>query len=225
MENFPRISSVGQQGKIMTEILKIFAWPLAVLCAIVFVCIFFRAQWQALLNRTTSVGKDGLKASAPTGQSVQKIEKPGDQQDLVEKLFSPVLRQRENLIRKELKESGPKEDSETIKVLIKYLAANIIALNCEFVYRNIFGSQIFLLKQANENRGTGLHVTFVTQHFQHVQKMFAPSFDQWTVDTYTHFLLNSQLLFRDADYFKLTDQGVAFLEWLTRSGSPEKKPL
>lgn len=208
----------------MIEILKVAAWPITVVACFVFACIYFRRQMAALLDRTTSVGKEGLKASPPTGQITQEIDKVRQAHELVEALTSPVIREREEAIRKELKDKGLDDSSQAVDVLIRYLATTQLLITFERLYRIIFGSQIFLLKAANENR-SGLHDQFVRDHFAHVRRMFVSAFEQWTVENYIHFLLNEQLMLKEGEFFRITNLGVHFLEWMTRIGAPERKGL
>lgn len=209
----------------MTDILKVFIWPVAVVGCFVFACIYFRKNVAALLDRTTSVGKEGLKTSPPTGQTTQEIDKVKQARDLVEALTSPVIREREEQIRRDLEGKGLEDNSETVKVLVRYLATTQLIVTFEEIYRVIFGSQIFLLKTANENRAAGLHERFVQDHFSHVQKLFAPSFDHWNADNYVNFLLTSSLLRKDGEFYGITNLGVDFLEWITKVGAPERKGL
>lgn len=209
----------------MTEILKVIAWPVAVVVCFAFACIYFRKHLAALLDRTTSLGKEGLKASPPTGQTTREIDKVKQARELVEALTSPVIREREEQIIKELKDKGLEDNSETVKVLVRYLAVTQLIVTFEEQYRVIFGSQIFLLKTANENRAAGLHERFVQDHFSHVQKIFDPAFNHWNADNYVHFLLTSNLLRKDGEFYGITNLGVDFLEWITKVGAPERKGL
>ncbi len=209
----------------MVEILKIVIWPAVTIGCVIFACVYFRKQLSALLDRTTSVGKDGLRASPPTGQTTQDIDRVRKAQELVEVLTSPVVREREELIRKELKEKGLEDQSETVKVLTRYLATTQLIVAFEELYRTIFGSQIFLLKAANENRAGGITDDFVTEHFENVKRMFAPTFDQWKSENYIRFLLISGLLTRAGQSYGITNLGVDFLEWITKIGAPERKGL
>ena len=97
----------------------------------------------ALLDRTTSVGKDGLKTSPPTGQTTQEIDKVKQARELVEALTSPVIREREEQIRKDLKGKGLDDNSETVNVLIRYLATTQLIVTFEEIYRVIFGAKYF----------------------------------------------------------------------------------
>jgi hypothetical protein len=207
----------------MIDILKVIAWPIVGGTCFVFACIYFRQHVAALLDRTTSVGKEGLKTSPPTGQTTQEIDKVKQARELVEALTSPVIREREEGIQQLLKDKGLQDDNETVKVLVRYLATTQLIVMFEELYRIIFGSQIFLLKTANENRAAGLSDKFVQDHFAHVQQLFAPNFEQWKTDNYVHFLISSGLLLKDGDFYRITNLGVDFLEWITKIGAPERK--
>jgi len=206
-------------------VLKALAWPLTVAACFAFACIYFRKQVVALLDRTTSVGKNGLKTSGTTGQASQEIEKLKEAQELVEALRPPVLKEREEQIRRGLKEKGLDVEGQTVNVLIRYLATTELIAIFEALYRIIFGSQISLLKAANENRAGGLPHSFVQDHFVHVRDKFSPAFDQWEVETYMRFLLSSRLVLRDAEVYRITDFGVEFLGWMVIIGTAEGKGL
>lgn len=209
----------------MVDIIKIVVWPLVVVVCFIFACICFRKQIALLLNRTTSVGKDGLKTSLPAVQSSQEIDKVKQAQEelLVDALASPTLKTREDLIRKELKEKGLDDTGDTAKVLIRYFAIAQLVGNFEEVYRIIYGSQISLLKVANENRVKGITVDFVKTRFVSFQQMFAPTFEKWDVDTYMQYPLSAELIVKDFQVYKITQFGVEFLEWLVKTGLSENK--
>lgn len=208
----------------MIDITKVINWPLIVLICFVFFCIFFRKQIVLLLNRTTSVGKDGLKTSLATVQSSREIDKLKQPQEelLADVLASPTLKGREKLIRKELKEKGMDDTGDTVKVLIRYLAMAQLIVNFQEIYRIIYGSQISLLGIANENRAKGISIGIVKTHFVTFQQMFKPIFDQWEVDTYMQFLLSSNLVNKEAQVYRITEFGVEFLDWLVKTGLPDK---
>ncbi|MBN2266907.1 MAG: hypothetical protein JW725_01015, partial [Candidatus Babeliaceae bacterium] len=64
---------------------------------------------------------------------------------------------------------------------------------------------------------------FVQEHFVQVKQLYAPTFDQWNTENYVHFLITSRLLIKDADFYRITNLGVDFLEWITKVGAPERK--
>lgn len=193
-------------------------------CRLFHLCVHLLPSPCCCPYRSHNVGRErGPEGFPPTGQTTQDLDKVKQAEELVEALTSPVIREREEQIRKGLKEKGLDDNSETVKVLVRYLATTLLLVTFEEFYRIIFGSQIFLLKTANENRAPGLHDKFVQDHFSQVRQLFVPTFDQWKVEDYVHFLLTSGLLLKDGDFYQITNLGVDFLEWITKIGAPEKK--
>jgi hypothetical protein len=62
----------------MNDLVKSLAWPVVIGGCFIFICIFFRKQIGALLSRTTSVGKDGLKALPPINGKICGFESDQD---------------------------------------------------------------------------------------------------------------------------------------------------
>ena len=207
------------------EVLRIVVWPAVVVSCFVFFCLCFRSQVSALLGRTTSVGKDGLKAFPPTGQTPIDATRLEQAQEPFEVLISPAIKEREELIRSELRDKGLHENTETTKVLVRHLATANLVLVFEECYRVILGSQILLLKAANVQRATGIAEDDLADYFVEVQEQYAPTFDEWSVDNYIAFLLASTLMVEESASYKITNLGVEFLEWIIKVGATENKGL
>ena len=202
-------------------ILEILKWPVVALLGF----LIFKKPIALLLSRVTSVGKEGLKAEPSTDQPLQDQKQPSQVQELIRSLDSIVLQQQQKVIHGYLDDHKLDSHSDAAELLIRLLAGTQLNLMFEQIYRLIFGSQIFLLKRANENRDQGLTEEFVTGHFVHVQKLFSPAFDQWDANIYTRFLLRSNLMLHADSSYKLTNFGVDFLQWMAMAGIPEQKNL
>jgi hypothetical protein len=185
--------------------------------------LIFKQQCASFLGRLRSVGKDGLKAGPSAEQPSQEADKLKQAQQLVQVFDSPVLLEREKNIKNDLQKRGLQHEGETIDVLVRYLAQSQLINTFEEAYRTIFGSQIFLLKLANQSRGSGLMAYAVAAHFTNVQKSFAPVFDQWTPEQYVAFLLSTGLLTSGSNAYYITNLGVDFLEWMVKAGIPEQR--
>ena len=209
----------------MIELLKAFSWPIAIVACVIFVCIYFRRQVSSLLDRTTSLGKDGLRTATQLTQITQEVEGVNQAQELMNALVSPVLLEREKLIRKDLNGKGLDGKAEAMDVLIRYLAVAQLVVAFEDIYRVIFGSQIYLLRLVNENRVLGLPEDAVQEHFSQVQRRFAPAFNNLAIDGYLHFLIQSHLLIKSGNNYVITNFGVEFLEWVVKIGLQEDKGL
>ena len=209
----------------MEEIIKALGWPhFSFLFALIFVLVF-RSQVAGLISRITSIGKGGVKA-APTPEAQREKQKTEAVQELLLAIGdSIVLRDVEGSIKSDLARRGLETEGNTVKVLIKYLAATKILLEFEQVHNLIFGSQIFLLKKMNEVAGQGQKRENVIAHFEHVREMFKANLGDWSFEQYMAFLIGRSLVTVDFDTYHITNLGVEYLTWITRSGRSENRPL
>jgi len=203
------------------RLLDVLKWPVVFLALALVVILLFRAQLAAFFSRVTSIGKEGLKIGPATGQQSQP-DRTKQAQELMRALDSSALLEQERLIKVDLEKRGLEHTGETIDVLVRHLAGYQLAVAFEEVYRLIFGSQIYILKRANETRI--LTRASVEEHFSHTQTLF-PTFAEWDVDQYMSFLLNRGLLQRTSTDYLITTLGMEFLGWMVRMGAGEYKPL
>lgn len=207
----------------MNEILKIFAWPLTILLLGIFFIVVFKRSIQLFINRIKSVGKGGIQT-----ESSPEIQKEEQRKKVVQELMnlgdSIVLKAAEEAITLDLKNRGLEAEGDTVKVLIRHLAATQLALDFEQIHGLIFGSQIYLLKRLNEVVGQGKPRQYIESHFTNVQALF-PTLLSWDVDQYLGFLLSRQLLTIVNKNYHITNKGVEFLLWLIRTGHREDNPL
>jgi hypothetical protein len=156
----------------MEEIIKALGWPhLAFLFGVFFVLLFKRPLF-GLISRVTSIDKSGIKASQTPEAQREEQKKETVQQLLLAIGDSIVLQDIEARIKADFKAKGLETEGDTIKVLMKHLAATRVLLEFEQIHNLVFGSQIFLLKKLNEVAGQGKPAEFILTHFQHVQGLF-----------------------------------------------------
>ncbi len=209
----------------MEEILTALGYPhFAFLFALVFVFLF-RGPLAALISRITSIDKSGVKAvPAPEAQR-EKRKTEAVQELLLAVGDSIVLRDIEGRIRSDLDERDLETDTDTAKVLIKYLGAARILLEFEQIHNLIFGTQIYLLKRLNEVVGQGEACDHVTTYFESIKERFEDEFANWSLDEYMTFLCNRALVTVEADKYHITNLGVEYLTWIARNGRSENRPL
>ena len=209
----------------MVEVLQNLGWPHVSLILAV-ICVFvFRKSIMSLISRITSIDKTGIKtAVAP---EVQREEKKKEAvQELLDAIgHTIVLEDIESRINADLEARELDTKSDTVKVLIKYLAATQIFLEFEQIHALIFGSQIFLLKQLNQVGGQGLPREKIEAHFEHVQEQFSEELGNWSVDEYLAFLVSRSLVIEKGNVYHLTNLGVEYLTWIARNGKTESKRL
>ena len=210
----------------MAEILQSLGWPhFAFIFAVVFV-LLFRSELSGLLGRITSIDKSGIKAQ-PSPEAQREEKKKEAAQELIDAIGnSIVLQDIEGRIRQELETRGLETTSDTVRVLIKHLAATRILAEFEQIHNFIFGSQIFLLKRLNEVAGQGKPKEFVVEHFAHLRStVFPDAFRDWTVDQYLAFLHQRLLILLKDGTYHITNLGVEYLTWVARNGRSENNPL
>jgi len=209
----------------MEEIIKALGWPhFSFFFALVFV-LLFRGQLSGLISRVTSIDRSGVKAT-PTPEAQREKQRTEAVQELLLAIGdSIVLRDIEGRIRRELENRGLEAEGDTVKVLIKHLAAARILLEFEQVHNLIFGSQIFLLKKLNEVAGQGQTKEYVVVHFEQIKELFKPDLGNWSFEEYMGFLVARSLVTIDRDIFHITNLGVEYLAWMARNGRSESRPL
>lgn len=200
-------------------------WPhFSFLFGLVFLFIF-RVPIRDFLSRVTSIEKIGLKTQPVPEVQREKKKNEAAQELLIAIGNSIVLSDIELRIRTDLTGRGLDVEGETVKVVVKLLAATKILLEFEQIHNLIFGSQILLLKKLNEVRGQGKSNEFVSGHFDHIKEIFPAEFSDWKLDQYLAFLLDRMLIILDGGNYHITNLGVEYLTWVARNGSPENKPL
>lgn len=209
----------------MEEIITALGWPhFSFLFALAFV-LLFRSQLSGLISRITSIDRSGVKAT-PTPEAQREKQRTEAVQELLLAIGdSIVLRGIEGRIRSELENRGLEAQGDTVKVLIKHLAAARILLEFEQVHNLIFGSQIFLLKKLNEVAGQGQTKEYVVVHFEQIKELFREDFSDWSCEQYMVFLVGRSLVTVDRDTFHITNLGVEYLAWMARNGRSENRPL
>lgn len=212
----------------MDEIVKIVAtlgWPhITLVIALVFLAMF-RKNISELITRITSIDRSGIKA-APAPEAQREENRVEAVQGLLASIGETiVIREVEARIRQELQDKGLGISPDTVKVLVRHLAATQILLEFEQIHSLIFGSQIFLLKKLNEVVGQGRPSEFVAQHFEHVRKIFSGQLGSWSFDQYMGFLRARSLVTQHGAVYHITNIGVEYLTWIARSGRSDDKPL
>ena len=210
----------------MPEIIAALSWPhFAFAFGLAFLLIFHEPL-RALLGRVTSIDKNGIKTQPNPEIQREDPKKTEAAQELLLAIGNTVVLQEiEDRIRTDLTTRQLSVEGETIRVLIKYLAAARVGLEFEQIHNLIFGSQIYFMKTLNEVTGQGQVPAMVETHFQHVQSMFVDSFSDWSLEKYLYFLFERNLIVHQDDRYHITNLGKEYLVWMARTGRAENKAL
>ena len=131
----------------------------------------------------------------------------------------------EKIIFADLKKQNLDTKGDTIRILVRHLAATQMALDFFQIYRSIFGGQIFILKRLNQVAGVGLVERDVEAIYTDRKALVGRVLDEWDLQMYLRYLFNNLLLEKSDDRFHITHKGQDFLVWLTQRGLPEDKGL
>ncbi len=204
----------------MDEISKLFTWPLVSLIFGIVFMYMFRSHIGGFISRIRSAGKDGVKLDETPDAQLEEQKK-----EIVQALMdigSSQLRDEvEIIIFSDLKERNLDTEGDTVKILVRHLAATRMALDFEQIYSLIFGSQIYLLKKLNEVAGQGKSMSFVDGYFKQVKTIEPEFYQKWELSDYVEYLHSRSLVTQDASQVHITVKGQEFLVWLARSGRRE----
>lgn len=207
----------------MEEFAKLFSWPVVSLIFAAVFIILFRSPINTFISRIRSAGKDGVRLDASPDAQGEK-QKSEIVQELMDVGSSEVREEVEAIIKNELKAKNLETEGDTIKILIRHLAATQMALDFEQVYSLIYGSQIFLLKKLNEVSGQGKPRSYVENHYQEVKKLYPEFYQNWDINNYLDFLLSRTLVITHGEQYHITKKGQEFIVWLARIGRREDVP-
>jgi len=104
------------------------------------------------------------------------------------------------------------------------LAATQLALDYEHIHNLIFGTQINLLKRLNEVVGQGRSGDYMANFLVEVKAIF-PELADWTLDKYLTFLSTNNLITINEGGYHITNKGVDYLTWISRTGHSEDRDI
>jgi len=197
-----------------------FAWPLAVVILGTIFMLVFRQPISTFIGRLRKVSRAGLEASSDQPQKVPEREpSPEATEELMKSFDSPTLREQEAAIQKALKDRGV-TGGEAVKVLIRHLASNQIALNYEQLNTAIWGSQVSLLRFLNSS-ATGETSDTLRPFYDSAAANYPDVYSQYDFESYMNFLINARLIIKQEGRYLITELGRDFLVYLARVGSTE----
>ncbi|MBI3773976.1 MAG: hypothetical protein HY273_00205, partial [Gammaproteobacteria bacterium] len=206
----------------LASIIGSFGWPQASLVfALIFIAVFYKPL-RDFIGNIKSVGKEGI-----TTETIPRAQNEETRKQAVDELMrlgdSPLILEGENIIKSDLERRDLEATSDSVKVLMRHLAATQLALDFEQIHGMIFGSQIFLLKKLNEVAAQGAEKEFVETHYKNVQELFPKVFGSWSTEQYLNFLFARSLITVGYGRYRITVKGAEFLVWLVKTGHREDR--
>ncbi len=192
-------------------------WPTAVLIIAIAALFVFRQPIAGWLGRIGGVKIGSLRVGAiATSPQVGDSPRTASTEELLRAFDSVVMRNCEDKIRQDLADRGLGDQSDTVRVLIRHLAATQIALSLERIDRLIFGSQLMLLQFLNTLQGASHEQAKLI--YGEVASTHSEFYDTYSYEDWLGFLVGAGLISNDGDEISITQVGREFLSYLTLLG-------
>ncbi len=197
--------------------MDIFVWPGVVLILGLVFMFLFKKPLSTFIDRTESVGKDGVRTRKDAPQEVQKADALAA---FLETYHSPMLLEVEGNIEAEIAQRHLTAPEDVRRALVKSLAGSLILLNFERLHRIIFGSQAAALILVNGTVGP-TPVSDVEALYTEAVGKFPKVYEGRSFEEWLEFLTGQALLLREGDGLEITVKGREYLKWridMGRSG-------
>jgi hypothetical protein len=213
----------------VTELAKYGAWPLATLVFFLILAFGFRKRVGLIIDkigpaidRVKKAGPVELTA-APQNQQAVKVSDEAPPK-IFHPLESPVLKNREDAIRRDVEKLFPDDLAARANSLITHLAATQLTLAFETINRLIWGSQLELLLHVN-SLPIGAAVDELKPFYDKAAAAHQEGLKDYSFESYIGFLINSGLLLRSNGRVLITPFAKEFLSHLARTGATYPRPL
>jgi hypothetical protein len=201
--------------------MEFLTWPFVALIFAVFFSLAFWKPIARLIDRTVSVSKKGLQASAP---KEQKVESPTSKVDEFLKVYdNQLITESERFIQTHLDSLHPKDSSEREKFLLRNFAALTIAWAFDKTYYLIYGSQIVALHYLNDHRNVPLTTKHISPFYEEGVRTFPYLYTSDSFEGWLGFLVTTNLVQKNGDDVGITIRGREFLKYLVDQGLPINK--
>lgn len=179
--------------------------------------IMFRAQIGRFLDRTKSVGKEGLRSYDEAGSQTKPVKADAITQFL-EGYHSPLLLELEAAIDQEATNRGLTNPPDMIKALRKSLAGAVIALDFELIQNSIFASQIEALLHLNGRAPTPTPLADVEVFYNSAAEQYPKYYEKRDFAAWYGYLKAHGLVREDPGGVTLTVRGREYLKWRVDQG-------
>lgn len=128
-----------------------------------------------------------------------------------------MVREQEDLIKKDLKKYKFTDEEEKLNILIKHLAATQLALNFEKIEKAIWGSQVDLLRHLN-SLPSGASAEELRLFYDAAAKKHPQTFSEYNFEKYLEYLVLKVLIGYEDGRYHITNLGRDFLSYLVATG-------
>jgi len=194
-----------------------FAWPAAVLIAAIAFMLIFRGPISSLINRIREVTRDGIRTGVEPQQQSPDARR-AQIEELMNAFDSPSMKNQEAEIQRDLDHRGLHNDPETVRVLVRHLAATQIQAFFERTNSTIWGSQLAVLEVLN-SQTTPIAATLIRPVYEKKKNEYPLAYANYTFENWLGYLEASRLVENiQGSGYQITQLGREFLTYLTATG-------
>jgi hypothetical protein len=198
------------------------AWPSVVLVLGIVGLFAFKRNIAGLIDRIRKIERLGITTALDQTQSLPESKTTGFQ-ELMDLVSSPLLRQREVVIRDSLKAKGVTGEQEAVKLLTRAVAALGLQLQWEQLDRSIYGSQVALMIAVNAS-ARGLSVEQIKGFYDTAAQQFPATYKSYAFEEWLSFLEAMQMVVKGGGGYMITLEGKEFMSWLVQTGRTHPRP-
>lgn len=202
----------------MTEVLKVIAWPLALVILSFGALFIFRAELRKLIPRVKKLW--GVDLETPPAQQLATDSTPGQSQRLSHPFDSIVLKEWEEAIRRDSR--LPADLNRRVEALVTHLAAANLLLAYEMISRTIWGTQIDLLLDIN-TKATGEEIERLRRYYEAAAAQANDDLAGYPYEKYLEYLRNQGLVIESEGRLHITNFAKEFLAHLARTGATYRR--
>ena len=193
---------------------------IATVAIAIFFMVYFRKNIRKLIDRFKGgrAGNYGVDCSGVPSQTAEKIE-VDPAKELMDSFNSPLVLERENLIREELQKKGILTDTKkAAEVLMRYMAALQVLIDFQNIDSLIWGSQLYILEALNEIKAGLSKEHIKSSYYDKAKEKFPEQYYEYSYEQYIQFLITNNLLLEQEGKYVITVKGVEFMRYLVAIG-------
>ncbi len=198
------------------------AWPAVVLILGIFALFMFKRNIAGRIDKIQKIERIGVSIGTEQQQPSPEAKDSGFNQ-VMDATSSPLLREREIIIRDALKTKNITNQEEIIKVLTRALASSQLTSEWISIDRDIFGSQLAALVAINA-APSGFTNEQLKVFYAQATTAFPATYENFSFEQWLKFLEAFQLIAPSGQGFQITLRGKDFMSWLVTTGRTHQRP-
>jgi hypothetical protein len=205
-------------------------WPGAALSFGLACVVLFRMRIGELLGRLKSVRIGGNSIDVGSTPNPQEAALAGPKksesqraEEILHGFADAVILEHEKRIADDLEQQGIVQGEKRDQLLRRLLAAAVMSIEFERLYRAVYGSQILALQKLNERAPIGLPLDQLRLFYNLGRDSFPAVYASYNLEEWLAFLESFGLINRSTGNIQLSVRGRSFLVYLTNQGYPLEK--